>query len=443
METLWPKALELIREDINENSFARWFGSILEVRREGKNFSILMPNDIGCEYMENKFGQMICNCLKSVSGESFELGFISAERQEAERAEALRETASVQDKNGFAFNPKYTFDTFVVGKSNRFAHAAALAVAERLVTSYNPLFLYGGPGLGKTHLMHAIGQAVLQSNNNAKVVYVTTESFTNEFIALVRAGKVNSMKSRYRSADVLLIDDIQFLAGKTETQEEFFHTFNSLHDAGKQIVITSDRPPKEISTLDERLRSRFAWGLVVDIQMPDMETRIAILQHMADNEHINLPFDVFEFIAENVNSNIRELEGALNKVIYYCVLNHISNDDINVDIAAEALKDILPNFRKAPLSIDSIQKTVAEYYKISVDELKSQKKDRYIVFPRQVAMYLCRELLDVSLPKVGREFGGRDHTTVLHACNKISKEAEYDLGVETQIKSLMHIIEKK
>jgi len=437
MEKLWPQVLNLIREDINEGSFTRWFGTVSEVRRQDNKVFIVVPNDTAAAYMESKFGQMLAGCLKDVAGEKLEPVFIT---EDALLDQEIRK-ASTRKTTGFAFNPRYTFDTFVVGKSNRFTHAAALAVAEN-PSSYNPLFIYGGSGLGKTHLMHAIGQTVQQTKPHAKVVYVTTESFTNEFIALVRTGQVNAMKARYRNADVLLIDDIQFLSNKIETQEEFFHTFNALHEAGKQIVITSDRKPEDINDLDDRLRSRFRWGLTTDMQMPDIETRIAILQHKAANENITIPFEVLEFIADNIKSNVRELEGALNKVIYYCMLNQMKSSDLTVEIAAEELRDILPSFRKAPLSIESIQKTVADFYKVSVDELKSQKRERSIVYPRQIAMYLCRELLDVSLPKIGREFGGRDHTTVLHSCDKINKEAEYDLSIDAQIKKLREILEK-
>ncbi|RSK25435.1 chromosomal replication initiator protein DnaA, partial [Bacillus sp. HMF5848] len=330
-------------------------------------------------------------------------------------------------------NSKYTFDTFVIGQGNRFAHAASLAVAEAPAKAYNPLFIYGGVGLGKTHLMHAIGHYVLEHNPAAKVVYLSSEKFTNEFINSIRDNKTVDFRNKYRSVDVLLIDDIQFLAGKEQTQEEFFHTFNTLHEESKQIVISSDRPPKEIPTLEDRLRSRFEWGLITDITPPDLETRIAILRKKAKADGLDIPNEVMLYIANQIDSNIRELEGALIRVVAY---SSLINKDINADLASDALKDIIPSSKPRVITIQDIQKVVSQHFNVKVEELKAKKRTRTIVEPRQVAMYLSRELTDASLPKIGEEFGGRDHTTVIHAHEKISKKLESDPNFQRTFKEI-------
>ena len=299
-------------------------------------------------------------------------------------------------------NPKYTFNTFVIGNSNRFAHAASLAVAEAPAKSYNPLFIYGGVGLGKTHLMHAIGHYILSQNPKSKVLYVTSEKFTNELINSIQTNKNVEFRNRYRNVDVLLIDDIQFIAGKESTQEEFFHTFNALHEANKQIIMSSDRPPKEIPTLEDRLRSRFEWGLITDIQPPDLETRIAILKKKADMENLEVDNEVLAFIAKRIESNIRELEGALTRIVAY---SSLTNSNLDVAVADEALKDIIFNHRPKKITPELIQNVTADYYQLKVEDLKSKKRNRPIAYPRQVAMYLCRELTDLSLPKIGDLFG--------------------------------------
>lgn len=316
-------------------------------------------------------------------------------------------------------NPKYTFDTFVIGNSNRFAHAASLAVAEAPAQAYNPLFIYGGVGLGKTHLMHAIGHYILDQNPDTKVVYVSSEKFTNELINSIRDDRNNEFRNKYRNVDVLLVDDIQFIAGKESTQEEFFHTFNALHDANKQIIISSDRPPKEIPTLEDRLRSRFEWGLISDIQPPDLETRIAILKKKAKVENIDVPDDVMLYIASKIKSNIRELEGALIRIVAY---SSLTNKKITTELAEEALKDIISEDRPREVNVDLIKKIVSDEYKIRIEDFNSRKRTRAIAYPRQIAMYLTRELTDLSLPKIGDEFGGRDHTTVMHAHDKITED---------------------
>ncbi len=344
---------------------------------------------------------------------------------------------SEENETNSLLNPKYTFSTFVIGNSNRFAHAASLAVAEAPAKAYNPLFIYGGVGLGKTHLMHAIGHYILSQNKKAKVLYVTSEKFTNELINSIQTNKNVDFRNRYRNVDVLLIDDIQFIAGKESTQEEFFHTFNALHEANKQIIISSDRPPKEIPTLEDRLRSRFEWGLITDIQPPDLETRIAILKKKAELENLEVDDDVLEFIAKRIESNIRELEGALTRIMAY---SSLTNSTLDVSIAEEALKDIISSRQPKKITPELIQKVVSNHYQLKMEDLKSRKRSRPIVYPRQIAMYLCREMTDLSLPKIGDLFGGRDHTTVIHACDKVATDIKEDLQMKRTINELIRQI---
>ena len=337
-----------------------------------------------------------------------------------------------------SLNPKYTFDTFVVGSGNRFPHAASLAAASEPAAVYNPLFLYGGVGLGKTHLMQAIGQYVIQHHPHLHVVYVSSERFTNDLINALQTKSMVEFRQRYRSVDVLLIDDIHFVAGKESTQEEFFHTFNALYQANKQIVISSDRPPKEIPTLEDRLRSRFEWGLTADVQAPDIETRVAILRQKARNERYSVPDEVLDFIASHIHSNIRELEGALIRVMAYSSLHH---RPLSIDLAAEALKEILPDTAPKPITMPRIQELVASHFGIKVADIKGKRRSRAVTFPRQIAMYLSRELTDASLPRIGEEFGGRDHTTVMHACDKIRKDMEADASFAATVGSLVDRIQ--
>ena len=337
-------------------------------------------------------------------------------------------------------NNKYTFDTFVIGNSNRFAHAASLAVAESPAKSYNPLFIYGGVGLGKTHLMHAIGHHILQRSPNTKILYVTSEKFTNQLIDSIKDENSIEFRNQYRNVDILLIDDIQFLAGKERTQEEFFHTFNALHEANKQIIISSDRPPKEIPTLEDRLRSRFEWGLITDIQAPDLETRIAILRKKAMLENLQVPNEVMFYIADKIHSNIRELEGALIRVMAFASLSLIP---ITTEVAVEALKDIIPANNTKQITIEIIQQSVAGYFHLSPSEFKAKKRTRAVAFPRQIAMYLSRQLTDSSLPKIGDEFGGRDHTTVMHAHDKITKAILSDPLLEKKVNEMIHRIQSE
>jgi chromosomal replication initiator protein len=348
--------------------------------------------------------------------------------------------APVRASGGFYLSPKYTFETFVVGAGNRFAHAAAMAVAEAPARAYNPLFIYGGVGLGKTHLLQAIGHRVLLGADVARVAYVSSEKFTNELINAIRDDKTVDFRQRYRNVDVLLIDDIQFLAGKERTQEEFFHTFNTLHEASHQIIITSDRPPKEIPTLEDRLRSRFEWGLIADIQPPDLETRIAILRKKAETEGISVPDEVAEFIAQRIPTHIRELEGALVRVVAYASL---TRSLISVELASDVLRDLLPPTRARVVTIQAIQTALAEFFGIRVEEMRAKRRTKGVAFPRQVAMYVARELTDASLPRIGEEFGGRDHTTVMHACQRVRDALRRDAHLEASVKRLMEDLQRQ
>ena len=399
--------------------------------------------------MEKRYKDLVINSIEAACSKTYELEFvIASELQEVEEKNEENKNTSkkdgisvtVNDEMSSTLNPKYTFDSFVIGNSNRFAHAASLAVAESPAKAYNPLFIYGGVGLGKTHLMHAIGHYILQNNPNAKVVYVSSEKFTNELINAIKDDKNEEFRTKYRSVDVLLIDDIQFIAGKERTQEEFFHTFNTLHEANKQIILSSDRPPKEIPTLEDRLRSRFEWGLIADIQAPDFETRMAILKKKADVEKLNVPNEVMVYIATKIKSNIRELEGALIRIIAY---SSLTNREVTVDLATEALKDIISNKQNKSITIDLIQDVVATYFNLRVEDLKSQRRTRNVAYPRQIAMYLSRKLTDMSLHKIGEEFGGRDHTTVIHAYEKISESLNKDESLEHTINDITKKLTQK
>ena len=353
------------------------------------------------------------------------------------KAPALQEENELKEE--YFLNPQYNFDNFIVGENNKYAHAVAYAVAESPASTYNPLFIYGGSGLGKTHLMHAIGHYILEHNPNMNVLYVSSEMFTSELIKALQdpknsSGMMTRFKNKYRSADVLLIDDIQFLEGKESTQTEFFHTFNALHEANKQIIISSDRPPKEIPTLEDRLRSRFEMGLITDIQPPDFETRIAILRKKAQLENINVPNEVMTYIAKYIKSNIRELEGALTRVVAY---SSLTNKNISLELATEALKDIISSPKSEEITVNIIKEKVSEAFNIKMDDFNSKKRTRTIAYPRQIAMYICRELTDLSLPKIGSEFGGRDHTTVIHAHDKISKDIEENQQIKEKIDKII------
>lgn len=435
----WQGILNSLENELSRPSFDTWLKSTNLLAMDERQLTIVVPNEFAKDWLETRYYALIKSKAVEALNRDVNLKFIIAGHEDnpssTEKYKALpKQYGPLDDYGTNTLNPKYIFDTFVVGNSNRFAHAASLAVAEAIAKAYNPLFLYGGVGLGKTHLMHAIGHYVIEHHNNLKVMYVSSEKFTNELINSIKDDKTVNFRSKYRNIDVLLIDDIQFLAGKERTQEEFFHTFNALHEANKQIIISSDRQPKEIPTLEDRLRSRFEWGLITDIQPPDLETRIAILRKKSESENLNIPNEVMVYIANKIQANIRELEGALTRLIAY---SSLSNREISMDLCIEALKEILPESRPKLINSLLIQEKVAEYFGLRIEEFKSKRRTRNIAFPRQIAMYICRELTDLSLPKIGEEFGGRDHTTVIHAYDKISTNLTKDPQLETILKTII------
>lgn len=420
--SLWEKTLQLIKGELSPPSFNAFFKQIKPLQIQSNTLILLVPNDFTKGILEDRYLNLIESSVNQLSLKKYGIKFVLNENE----VRGLDKDQQSDDDNKIRknypnLNPKYTFDTFVIGNSNRFAHAACVAVAEAPARAYNPLFLYGGVGLGKTHLMHAIGHHIMEQKKDPKVVYVSSEKFTNELINSIKDDRNEEFRNKYRNVDVLLIDDIQFIAGKERTQEEFFHTFNSLHEANKQIIISSDRPPKEIPTLEDRLRSRFEMGLITDIQAPDFETRMAILRKKAQMEGIDVPNEVTVYIAKNIKSNIRELEGALTRVVAY---SSLTNKTISFELASEALKDIINTSKHEEITVNRIKEKVAAVFSIKMEDFNSKKRTRSISYPRQVAMYLSRELTDLSLPKIGEEFGGRDHTTVIHAHDKISKDIE-------------------
>ena len=419
---LWEDALPFIKLELTDVSFNTWIKTIEPLAIIDNIFYLSVPNDFTKGILESRYMDLIINSLKEVSSNQY-LVTLVLPNEASKYLNPKKDQAEEPDKYKAALNSKYTFDSFVIGNSNRFAHAASLAVAEAPANAYNPLFIYGGVGLGKTHLMHAIGHFILSQNPSTKVLYVSSEKFTNELITSIQTNKNVEFRNRYRNVDVLLVDDIQFIAGKESTQEEFFHTFNTLHESNKQIIISSDRPPKEIPTLEDRLRSRFEWGLIADIQPPDLETRIAILRKKAEQEQIEVDDEILLFIAQRIQSNIRELEGALIRILAYSSLN---NNRLDISIADEALKDIISNNSPKVITPALIMEVVSGFFDVKIEDFKSKKRSRAISHPRQIAMYLCRELTDLSLPKIGEEFGGRDHTTVIHAYDKISNDITSD-----------------
>ncbi|HCL4439435.1 chromosomal replication initiation protein [Clostridium botulinum] len=437
----WEKAINIIKGELTEVSFNTWIKSINPISLENNSLKLAVPNDFTKGILESRYKDLIVNALKLLTSKKYNIDFIVTTEEKIEKNHNNEKSnIVVNDEMSTMLNPKYTFDSFVIGNSNRFAHAASLAVAESPAKAYNPLFIYGGVGLGKTHLMHAIGHYILHNNPKSQVVYVSSEKFTNELINSIKDDKNVEFRNKYRNIDILLVDDIQFIAGKERTQEEFFHTFNALYEANKQIIISSDRPPKEIPTLEDRLRSRFEWGLIADIQAPDFETRMAILKKKADVEKLNIPNEVMVYIATKIKSNIRELEGALIRIVAF---SSLTNKEISVDLASEALKDIISSKQTRQVTIDIIQEVVANYYNLKIEELKSARRTRNIAFPRQIAMYLSRKLTDMSLPKIGEEFGGRDHTTVIHAYEKISNNLKKDESLQNAIKELNKRINQK
>jgi chromosomal replication initiator protein len=444
-EQIWQAAQEELRFQLSKPSYETWLKNASLVGREKNAFKIGVPTKLAKDWLEDRYSAMIKETLSAiVSGDvsvAFEVIPGQTEAAAGRSAVAVAEEPPPEEEpvlhEASQLNPKFQFQHFVVGNNSRFAHAACRAVAETPAKAYNPLFLYGGVGLGKTHLMHAIGHAVLEKHARRRVAYVTSEKFMNEMISSIQEGRMNDFRTRYRTVDVLLVDDIQFLAGKDRTQEEFFHTFNSLHELNKQIVISSDRPPKEIPTLEDRLRSRFQWGLIADIQAADFETRVAILKSKVGPYARLVPEDVLSFIAHKIQKNIRELEGALIRVIAHASLNRSA---VNVEMAAKLLQDVIPSTETRTLSIDTISRTVASFYHISLEEMKGKRRDKHIVFPRQVAMFLIREETASSLPAIGQAFGGRDHTTVLHSYEKISTDSKEDQRLQADLRKLREIL---
>ena len=443
-EDVWIEVLDRVSEHINTPSYRVWFEGTRPVVLHEDRLEVSVPNLFAKEYIESRFKPLLEEALSSIIGQESMTLVVSIDGGHgSERANGLNSNGAEFVRNARTprpFKVKYTFDTFVIGAGNRFAHAAALAVSETPGVVYNPLFIYGGVGLGKTHLLHAVGQYVEDQEPSVRVRYVTCENFTNDFINSVRDNAPLGFQKRYRENDVLLIDDIQFLEGKIETQEAFFHTFNALYEENKQIVITSDRHPKYIPTLENRLVSRFEWGLVTDIQPPDLETRIAILRKKALMDHLQVDDEVLTFIASKVSTNIRELEGALVRILAYASLY---GRTVSVALAEEVLKDILLDAQYREIPVELIQHEVCRYFGISKGDLVGASRSKAFAYPRQVAMYLCRELTDESLPKIGRAFGGRDHSTVMHANSKISNLINSDRDVFNQIHEITYHVKSK
>ncbi|MDF2878416.1 MAG: dnaA [Clostridia bacterium] len=441
-EKQWEAILSIIEIETSSVSFNTWFKNTQIIDIQDNTLILSVKNEFTKEILNTRYLELIRNSALQILNKEYAIKFVLPNEQTNLEKKISKRSDQLQDplNNQSTLNPRYVFDSFVVGNSNRMAHAAALAVAEAPARAYNPLFLYGGVGLGKTHLMHSIAHYILDQNPNAKVIYASSEKFTNELINSIRDDKNESFRNKYRNIDVLLIDDIQFIAGKERTQEEFFHTFNTLHEANKQIIISSDRPPKEIETLEDRLRSRFEWGLIADIQSPDLETRIAILRKKAEIESLSVPEEVLLFIAKTVISNIRELEGALNRILAF---SSLTNKPITVELANEALKDLISKDRPKVITAEYIQEIVANFFHLKPEELKSSKRTRSIAHPRQIAMYLCRKLTDLSLPKIGEKFGGRDHTTIIHGFEKISRELQTDIELTQVVNELQSKITSK
>ena len=452
---VWRAALGELQVSLSPANYETWLRDTSLMDVDDQRFRIAVPNGFAKDWLENRYRSLISQTLARIVGYSVQVEFVvspSAATPAAEAPVADRpapeptggnqhvrvEATRVGGEGGATnINERYTFANFIVGSANRLAHAASLSVAERPGHAYNPLFLYGGVGLGKTHLMHAIGNQVIARFPRKRVMYATSEKFTNEFITSIQQGRIDEFRSRFRRIDLLLIDDIQFIADKERTQEEFFHTFNAIHEDGKQIVLSSDRPPKAILTLEERLRSRFEWGLIADLTAPDLETRIAILRAKAEEGGVPIGSDVIEFIARKVVSNIRELEGALNRIVAFASMGATP---ISIDLAQAVLSNVLYNPKKRQVTPERIAKAVSDYYSVPMDVLQGQKRDKAIVLPRQIAMFLMREETDVSLLRIGAELGGRDHSTVLHACDKINREVAANDDLRREIAAVRELI---
>ncbi len=441
-ETIWNAVQEELRFQLAKPSYETWLKNAILVSADGGTYRIGVPSKLAKDWLEDRFAGLIQETLQAVTGNEVEVDFVVS--QMGSRTSVLDEPPppglieepTPEEPTPVAMtdlNEKFKFSTFVVGNNSRFAHAAAKAVADAPGEHYNPLFLYGGVGLGKTHLMHAIGHEVKRTWPKKRVCYMTSEQFMNEVIASIQTGHMAEFRNKYRTVDVLLIDDIQFLAGKDRTKEEFFHTFNALHEINKQIVISSDRPPKEIPSLEDRLRSRFEQGLLADIQPPDFETRLAILKSKVGANGALVSEEVLTFIAHKVQKNIRELEGALTRVLAFASIHQRQIDE---DVAAQLLSDLIPAGARKPITIERIQHTVCDYYQVSLEDMKGKRRDKHIVFPRQVAMFLVREETPSSLPVIGQAFGGRDHTTALHSIDKIANELKEDERLRYDVQNL-------
>ena len=439
----WPEIIEHLRveHELLNVSFNTWIKPLKVYDVIDDTAYILVNKDSSVEYIDKKYRLPLMVCIAEITGKEYEIQFVSEDDDKLNEIHNAsidngqkKKTKSLAEKAGL--NPKYTFDTFVVGGNNNFAHAASLAVAESPGEVYNPLFLYGGVGLGKTHLMHSVAHFILERNPSTKILYTTSEEFTNELIEAIRNGNNTAMtkfREKYRNIDVLLIDDIQFIIGKESTQEEFFHTFNALHSAKKQIIISSDKPPKDMEILEDRIRSRFEWGLLADISSPDYETRVAILRKKEEMDGYNLDDSIIEYIAKNIKSNIRELEGSLNKIIAYA---NLEKREVTMELAETVLKDIISPNDKKIITPEYIINTVAEHYDITPEDIIGTKRNSKVVYPRQIAMYLCRELANIPLKSIGQCMGNRDHTTIMHGCDKIEQELQNSQTTQKAIEIL-------
>ena len=441
----WDLIKETLRKEyeLSDISYSTWIAPLAFYQVKDNVVTIMIPSDQShaLNYISTKYKSFFQVTISEMMNHTYDISFILEKDAATEAPNKIASPSPSYNINyeNANLNPRYTFDTFVVGSNNKFAHAASLAVAESPGDVYNPLYLYGGPGLGKTHLMHSIGRFILDSNPNMKVLYVTSEVFTNEVIDCIRSGdavKMNQLREKYRTVDVLMIDDIQFIIGKESTQEEFFHTFNTLHSAGKQIILSSDKPPKDMDALDERFRSRFEWGLISDIQPPNYETRMAILKKNAENYNKEIDDEIFQYIANNIKSNIRELEGAFNKIIAFSKLNKV---DITLSYAEEALKDVIYPDKPKEITPNLIIEVVSEHFGVNKEDITSKKRNSEFVLPRQVVMYLCRELTDTSLTNIGKLLGKKDHTTIIHGVNKITEE----INTNEELRNKIEIIKKK
>lgn len=433
---IWETIKDILKENLTSVAFNAWFKDLKAIDIEDDILILETNNPLAKEIIPQKYTELICECCKNINVSILNISILLEGEYKPLNSHASNTPKwQKQINSDLNLNPKYTFDTFVEGNSNKLAYAASVAVSDYPAKAYNPLFIWGGSGLGKTHLMQSIGHYILNEDPNKKVLYVSAETFMNELITSITKSTNSKFRNKYRKIDVLLIDDIQFLGGKEGTQDEFFHTFNTLYQDNKQIVISSDRPPEEIEKLEERIRSRFKWGLIVDIQPPDYETRIAILRKKAELDHIKVENEVFNYIGSNVVSNIRELEGALTRIVAFSKL--VSPDKkIDLELAQEALKDFMISENQRIITVELIQKIVAERFNLKPEEFRSKKRTRNIAYPRQIAMYLSRKLTDLSLPQIGKEFGGRDHTTIIHGNDKIASDLKNNIELQKTIEDL-------